>query len=80
MAAGMAVYAVALMASKTVTMTLPPNVEVVNRDITFEVHDGGSLMGYVLISRGGIDWKPVNKSWDDAVKVTWARFAEWIER
>jgi len=35
-----------------------PALEVLNRDVIFEVREGGVIMGHLQISRGTVEWVP----------------------
>lgn len=48
------------MAEHNVTLEIPNEIEVGNVDLKIRVRRDGKLFGKLTISRGTIDWKPVN--------------------
>jgi len=56
-----------------VAMTVPKGVPIVNSDVLFEVRQhGGSLIGKVEISKGGIDWTPSRSR--TPISLSWEKF------
>ena len=37
-----------------------PALEVLNRDVVFEVRESGDILGHMKISRGTVEWVPAN--------------------
>jgi hypothetical protein len=62
------------MAVHKVGLKVPQEIELGKVDITLPVRRGGSLLGTLTISRGGVDWKKAHAH--SSVSVTWTKFAE----
>lgn len=62
------------MAEHSVTLKIPSNLEVVNRDIEFRVMRNGNFFGTLKISKGSLDWKPTKKAKDRPFRVYWNEF------
>jgi hypothetical protein len=46
---------------------------VANRDIEFSVKENGSVLGHLLISKGGVEWVP--KDHEKGHRMKWTTFA-----
>ncbi|HWX53906.1 MAG TPA: hypothetical protein VN176_04870 [Verrucomicrobiae bacterium] len=62
------------MAEHSVTLRIPNNVDVVNRDIEFRVTQDGNFFGTLKISKGSLDWKPGKNQKDRPFRVYWHEF------
>jgi hypothetical protein len=50
------------MAQHTVKLTKIPELEVGKKDMRFEIEgDGNAKIGTLLVSKGGIEWRPYKK-------------------
>ncbi len=47
--------------------------DVANRDITFGIKQDGSVLGHLLISKGGVEWVP--KDHEKGHHMKWSEFA-----
>jgi hypothetical protein len=64
------------MAQHTVKLTAIPELEVGNKDMRFDIEDDESgKIGTLLISRGGIEWRPHKKQ---KRHLSWERFDQII--
>ena len=60
-----------------VTMEMNEKV-VLHKDVKIEVKKDGAKLGTVLVSKGNIEWLPVNKSVNKH-RLSWTKFAELME-
>ena len=44
-------------------------------DVTFDIHENGSKLGTLLISRGNTEWVPAGNS-VNKLRLKWSKFAE----
>jgi hypothetical protein len=51
---------------------------VLHKDVEIEVKADGAKLGTILISKGNIEWLPVNNSVNKH-RLTWSKFAEMME-
>jgi hypothetical protein len=49
------------MAQHTVKLTNMPELELGSSDVRFEIEDGSAKIGTLLVSKGGIEWRPYKK-------------------
>jgi hypothetical protein len=54
-----------------------PVKQVLNKDVRFIIRSDNAKLGELLISKGGVDWYPVNKQ--TAITMTWKQFARLVE-
>ena len=64
------------MAEHSVTVKIPSNVEIINRDIEFRITRDGAFLGMLKISKGSLDWKPGKNAKDRPFRVYWHEFDE----
>lgn len=55
-----------------------PNRRLGKEDIRFDVHDDDGKVGTLLVSKGGVDWRPARGKL--AYRVRWERFGEIMTR
>jgi hypothetical protein len=55
-----------------------PNRKLGKEDIRFDVHDDEGKVGTLLVSKGGVDWRPAHGKL--AYRVRWERFGEIMTR
>lgn len=48
--------------------------DVANKDIAFGIKQNGSVLGHLLISKGGVEWVP--KDHEKGRHLKWTEFAE----
>lgn len=67
------------MADHEVRLTTKGPGLLLNRvDLCFQVKIDGKVLGDLLVSEGGLDWRPKNKR--TPVPITWSEFAQWAEQ
>jgi hypothetical protein len=54
-----------------------PVKQVLNKDVRFIIRSDNAKLGELLISKGGVDWYPVNAK--TAITRTWKQFARLVE-
>lgn len=66
------------MAEHEIGLKIPKEIEIVNRDIKIVVRRDGNRFGTLTISKGTIDWRPVNaKSGKRGeTQLGWSKFDE----
>lgn len=60
-----------------VTVTLPSH-ELTGVDLKLDVVADGKKLGELLVSRGGLTWKPRGRK-TNMVGASWEQFADWME-
>lgn len=64
------------MADHRVRVTFPKDeieAELRNRDMVFRIKVDGKAFGYLMVSKGGVWWKP--KHGKKGTKMSWSKFA-----
>ncbi len=64
------------MTAHNVELLIAHPLNVGNVDVEFEVRTGKKLLGRVQVSKGGIDWTPVNGR--KPRKASWEEFSDWM--
>jgi len=54
------------------------NPVITKMDVTFDVHENGSKLGTLLISRGNIEWVATGNSVNKR-RMRWSKFADLME-
>ncbi|MBF6216416.1 hypothetical protein IU436_29510 [Nocardia farcinica] len=48
-------------------------------DLSFDVKIDGKVLGTLLVSEGGLDWRPKHARRRNPIQIGWAEFAHWAE-
>ncbi len=49
--------------------------DVLNKDVTFHVKNDGGVLGTLMVSKGGVEWRPAHKS-VKTIRMNWRQFAK----
>jgi hypothetical protein len=63
------------MAQHTVKLTKIPELQVGKKDMRFDIEDGNAKIGTLLVSKGGIEWRPYKKQ---KRHLSWEKFDQII--
>jgi hypothetical protein len=59
-----------------VDMSIPTTKVVLHADVVFEVRSDGDKLGELRVSKGTIDWVPVNAK--NPIRLTWEQFDRYL--
>lgn len=70
------------MAEHQIGLKIPKEIEILNRDIKIIVRRDGIRFGTLTISKGTIDWRPVNakRGKTGETQLGWSKFDEVMKR
>ncbi len=68
------------MAEHTVLFTTPKRtIELGNADVEFRVKKGNRVFGTLLVSKGGIEWRPTKSKSKGQRRKSWQQFHEMMD-